>query len=234
MTTLPILFEAVAVAPDGESTLARGADFRELSRSVANVTPGLEGPVSAYVIRDVRTGHDLQIFALGADGRPLEDAPHLRAERAILDQPGLRAPSPETEYEEWCEMTGQDPSFVGDGAIPGTGDLHEAALRVRAREAHGLVVTIGPVIEPDAPLAYHGMAVLSERGREAVFSGEGVTEDWKDAHRFADHHRYEVQVSASLYDLFDREETLRLDRDGSGRIMIRAEPAGFELDAFEP
>lgn len=51
------------------------------------------------------------------------------ADAAVAAEPGL-VPDAWEDYETWLENTGRDDSFVGDGhSIPGTADLHDAAMR---------------------------------------------------------------------------------------------------------
>ena len=185
-----------------------------------------------FVVRHVRLDMDLKVLTTDADLKVENTAIPEIADNAVLSQPGLISPSIGFEYDEWLEMTGLDDSFRGSAEIPGTSDLYDASLRIRARANIGATKTIRPIYTQGDLDSYEGFVASSEDGDDAVFRGEGLSEDLRDAQNWAEIRGVDLILHEKMAEL-GAEDGISLVFDETGKPGFEVAQRAFSLDPYE-
>ena len=182
-----------------DGLIAEGDDAAEMNRRLTEgVLKGRDvilcmahdAGARTFTLREAGTDDDLRTIVLDDDFRADSTAVSAQADLAVAMQPDLRLDGPYTDFDEWCDETGLDPSFHGCEDTPGTGDIFDAACRLALRVNAGLTA-----IADTEGGEYSGfVASVPGRDQRQTFFGEGVSEDLNDLCRWASCNDLEVVI----------------------------------------
>lgn len=139
-------YEIITHAAEDDIIIGRRDDYTEIEQELLAAFRDKEPLEEAvahgarkFSIYDNDNGVEVRVFEIDRDWNVIDDTIENMAERAVLQQSDLIPDVADIEYEDWLDDVGLDESFVGSETDPGTADLFDAAVRVRARIDLGLI-----------------------------------------------------------------------------------------------
>lgn len=203
-------YEIIVNAPVQNMVTARGETYDEIEEELRTAIEdkslrsyALYG-ARDFIIRQVETGRDLLILSIDENLDLNENTAARIAERRILVDEYLLPDTLDHDFDEWAELNGLDTSFYGGPDVPGTADLYDAGMRILARQEIGRVMTVrANYIEGELNDTYAGFTVEGFDGREETFFHEGLTEDFRDAKRWAETKSNDLIIDRSVLAIGD-------------------------------
>lgn len=139
-------YEIITRAAEEDISIGRRNDYSEIEQDLlaafsekAPLETAFAHGARKFSIYDNARGVEVKVFEIDDEWTIRTDTLENISEKAVLEQPSLIPSTVDEDFDDWADDTGLDQSFYGSETEPGTADLFDAAIRIRAQIDLGLI-----------------------------------------------------------------------------------------------